>query len=60
MEAGVFPVAPGYYSSTLVENPINTLHKGELRDTGASLITAQEKDADISLAAWREKLSEYP
>lgn len=55
----MFPVAPGYYSSTLVENPINTLHKGELRDTGASLITAQEKDADISLAAWREKLSEY-
>lgn len=52
----MFPLAPGHYSSTLMENPIKILHKGELRDTGACLITAQEKEADISRVAWREKL----
>lgn len=55
-----FPVASGHHSSTLVENPINILPEGELRDTSASLITAQEKEADISLVAWVEKLSEHP
>lgn len=56
MEADLFPAASGHSPSTLVENPINSVHKGGLRDTGASLITAQQKEADISLAAWRENL----
>lgn len=45
----MFPVAPGRFSSPLVENPIKILHRGELRDAGASVVSA-----DIRSLAWGE------
>lgn len=53
MATDLLQVALGDYSSRVMENPISILHKRRAKRLRCIVI----KEADISVLAWREKLS---
>lgn len=59
LEADGFPAAPGHYSSTLVENPINIPPQRRAERHGRIFNHGAWRRLILVLVAWSEKLSQH-